>query len=108
MPNSLHAQMMRRAISPRLAIRIFWNMGARSYLAGPDGEQRLSVLDRASVFDQLGGHHARHFGLDLVHQFHGFDDAEDLAGLDGIAYVDESRGARGGSVVVRSDDGRFH
>jgi hypothetical protein len=26
MPNSLQAQMTRRAISPRLATRIFWNM----------------------------------------------------------------------------------
>ena len=37
----------------------------------------------------------RDLRLDLVHQFHGFDDAEHLAGLHGIAHFHERRGASG-------------
>src|SRR3989475_6105482 len=72
-PSCLQAQMTRRAISPRLATRIFLN--------GTDGKQRLPVLHRLPVHDQLAFHHAGHFGLDLVHELHGFDDAKYLAGL---------------------------
>src|SRR5579864_736687 len=76
MPSSLQAQMTRRAISPRLAIRIF--------LIGPDGKHGLPVLHRLSIHDQLAFDGAGYLGLDLVHQLHGFDDAQDLAGLHAL------------------------
>src|SRR3982751_453345 len=74
-PSSRQAQMMRRAISPRLAIRIFLNMVAcssrgRWRSGGPDREQPLSVLDRLAVLD-VGAHElAVVFRRDLVHQLH--------------------------------------
>src|SRR5579872_3844739 len=74
MPSSLQALIMRTAISPRLATRIFLN--------GPDGKQGLPVLDRLAIPDQLAFDDAGDFGFDLVHELHRFDDAEDVAGLD--------------------------
>src|ERR1700677_1908183 len=76
MPRSLHAQITRRAISPRLAMRIFSNIAsiadcgysiervrrgeasARTY-----GQQGFAVLHRPAVFDQLGRDHARYLRL---------------------------------------------
>ena len=44
---------MRRAISPRLAIRIFLNIGRRVLRrASFDDEQRLAELDRLAVLAQ--------------------------------------------------------
>src|SRR5882672_5984463 len=76
-PNSLQAQITRRAISPRLAIRTF--------LKGADSKQCLPVLDRLAVAHQLAGHHAGDFRLDLVHELHRFDDAEHRARLHCLA-----------------------
>src|SRR6185312_16549060 len=70
-PRSLQAQMMRSAISPRLAIRILSK--------GADAKELFSVLYRLSVRDESGLNHPRHIRLDLVHQLHRFDDAENLA-----------------------------
>src|SRR5438477_636039 len=75
MPSSRHARITRSAISPRLAIRIFLNTCSTLL----DLEQRLSVLDRRAVLDETLQHHAVDLRLDLVHQLHGFDDADDLA-----------------------------
>src|SRR5450432_5816 len=81
-PSSLQAQMTRRAISPRLATRIFWNMaveGARLLLpAGSDAEKRLPVLHRLPVFHVHANHFSAGVRLDFVHQLHGFHDAERL------------------------------
>src|SRR5580698_7866916 len=99
MPRSLQAQMMRRAISPRLAIRIFWNIR----LAGTDREQSLAVFYRASVFHQLGDDCATRLGFNFVHQLHRFDDAQNLAGLDGIADFDKRWSVGRGRIVIGSD-----
>src|SRR2546426_11154495 len=72
-PSSLQAQMTRRAISPRLAIRTF--------LKGADAKQSLPVLDRLPVAHQLAGHHAGDLSLDLIHELHRLDDAEHRARL---------------------------
>src|SRR6185437_4575685 len=69
MPISLQAQMIRRAISPRLAIRILRNTLAPR----PHQQQRLAELDRLAVGHQLAHHGAGRLGLDLVHQLHGLD-----------------------------------
>src|SRR4029077_10010560 len=73
MPSSLQAQMTRRAISPRLAMRILRNMiGGEPRLllltlGGTDGEQRLAILYRLAVFGQDPHDIAAHIRLDLVH-----------------------------------------
>src|SRR6187455_2666005 len=72
MPSSLQAQMTRRAISPRLAIRIFLNMDGATGLSrpsvGPDREQRVPVLDGLAALAVDLHHLARDLRLDLVHQ----------------------------------------
>src|SRR5579863_10520850 len=96
-PSSLQAQTMRRAISPRLAMRIF--------LIGADGKQRLPVLHGLSVHHQLAFDNPRDLGLDLVHELHRFDDAQDLAGLHAFAHADEGRRTGRGGFIERAHDG---
>src|SRR5260370_9436973 len=99
MPSSLAAQMTRRAISPRLAIRIFRNIRWVNYAsralrsARPNRKQRLAVFHRTAVLHELGRDDAGHLPLDFIHKLHRFDDAQDLAGLDAIATSAEGRGA---------------
>src|SRR5205823_1538385 len=92
--SSLQARMMRTAISPRFAIRIFSNMwpicfGRRGKGGGrwfpalrqrsswSNLEQGLTELNRLGVFDQDLSHYAFSFGLDFVHDLHRLDDAHD-------------------------------
>src|SRR5512145_446392 len=84
MPISRQARWMRSAISPRFAIRIFSN-NPRSL----DDEQRLAVFHRLPVLRQDRLDDAVLVGLDLVHELHRLDDADGLAGLDGVADLDE-------------------
>src|SRR5262245_45887835 len=51
MPSSLQAQMMRSAISPRFAMRIFLNMPLEGLADRTDPEEHLSVFDRLGVGD---------------------------------------------------------
>src|SRR5689334_20125592 len=103
MPISRAARSTRTAISPRFAISIFRNIagrrravrGKRRALGLFDAEKLLPELDRTAGFDQAFEHHAGELRFDLVHELHGFDDAERLARLDGAAHVDE-RGRVGG------------
>src|SRR5262245_48807671 len=85
MPSSRHAWMMRSAISPRLAIRIFLNIWlSRAPGAGlrrPDGEQPFAVVNGSTVLHVHLHDFTVAFGVDLVHQLHRFDDAEHLTGL---------------------------
>src|ERR1017187_10272945 len=83
--SSLQAAITRTAISPRLAMRTLLNL--------TDGKQSLPVLYRLPVHDQLAFDHAGGL-LNLVHQLHGLDDAEDLAGLNALADADERRRVR--------------
>src|SRR5262245_6949292 len=88
MPSSLQAQMTRSAISPRLAMRTFLNIDGGSGAAGgaspspapsalrPDGEQRVAELHGLAGLPVDAQDLSRHLGLDLVHQLHGFDDAQ--------------------------------
>src|SRR5436309_2257792 len=100
MPSSRQAQMMRRAISPRLAIRIFLNMeweGARSCRrALPDLEQRLPVLHRLAVRHERLEDLAVAIRLDLVHQL------LDLTVQESSTHT-RSPGARGRSRHPRPD-----
>src|SRR5580692_1368952 len=86
MPRSLQAQMMRRAISPRFAIRIFLNW--------PDAKEGFSVFHRLSVLHQLTLDNACHVGFDLVHQLHRFDDAQNFARRHMLPDTNERRCVR--------------
>src|SRR4051795_6379871 len=99
--------MMRSAISPRFAIRIFLNIAGALWLSRPDREQALAVLDRLAVLDVDVHHLAVVLGVDLVHQLHRFDDAEDLAFLDGGADLDKRRRARLRGPIEGADDWRL-
>src|SRR5436853_1754421 len=85
MPSSRQARWMRRAISPRFAIRILPNMDGPS----ADHEQRLAILDGLAVFDEDLLDLARDFGLDFVEQFHRLDNAQRVARLYGLTNFDE-------------------
>src|SRR5271165_1681385 len=138
MPSSLHAQITRNAISPRFATRIFLNMmwklsvvssqlsgktwrlhrsrsffdrsklGAESLFCWPDGEQFLAVLDGLAVGDELFDQLPGYVAFDFVHQFHGFNDAQYLADLQGIADLDERRRTRRRRLVKGPDNRRLH
>jgi hypothetical protein len=56
-----------------------------------DGEQRLVVLNRLTVFYQDRFDHTAGFSFDVVHHFHCFDDAQGIAFLHGLAHFDECR-----------------
>src|SRR5215210_1841950 len=75
MPISWQARCTRSAISPRLAISTFANMGG-GILARPglfDDQQRLAELDRHAALDQDARHGARARCLDLVEGLHRLD-----------------------------------
>src|SRR6266511_1473193 len=91
--SSLQARMMRTAISPRFAIKIFSNIWLW-YYQQPDQacpgcvppacgdlrsnlEQWLAEFDRLGVLDQDLRHHSFGLGLNFVHDFHLLDDAHD-------------------------------
>src|SRR3972149_3675956 len=107
MPISRQVRRMRSAISPRLAMRILWNMAFSALLAGLHEEERLAALDGLGVLDEDLQDAARHLGLDLVHELHRLDDAEGLPLLDRVALADEwcRLGARG--PVEGADHGRL-
>src|SRR3569623_15300 len=88
MPISLHARCTRRAISPRLAMRIFSN------IALADDRERLTELLGLAVLDQ---HLQDLAGLgrgDRVHGLHGLDDHQGLARRDRVAHLHEGLRAR--------------
>src|SRR5690606_16310361 len=75
MPSSLQARRMRRAISPRLAIRTFWSMGTPLL----DEDERLAVFGRLGIREENARHGARARRRDLVHRLHGCDAQQRLA-----------------------------
>src|SRR6202521_4671443 len=137
MPSSLHASMTRRAISPRLAMRIFRNISGRKWRSpaaaglrgfvlarpkphrlkpaplllfsrGPQRKQRFAVLHRLAVFDQNSRHFPADLRFNLVHQFHGFDYAYRLARLDKIPHANKRSRVGTRPCVECADDGRLN
>ena len=77
-------------------------------LVRTNGEECGAVFDRRAVFDKPGDDGARDFALDLVHQLHRFDDAENLTGFDDVAHTDERGGAGRSRGVEGADNRRLH
>src|SRR3954471_18980027 len=100
-PMSRQARTTRRAISPRLAMRTFLNTGS-GFL---DAEQRLTVPGVLTVAHHPLQHLAVDVGLDLVHQLHRLDDADDLPLVDGLAGLDEGARLRRGRTVEGPHEG---
>src|SRR3954451_23593099 len=73
MPISLHARWTRSAISPRLAIRIFSNMGLL------DHDERFAELHGLGILHQDLDDLAPLGRRDRVHRLHGLDDHQRLA-----------------------------
>src|ERR1700743_212211 len=73
-PISLHARLMRSAISPRVAMRIFSNISI-------DDAEGLPELDRGGVGDADLRHHAAPGRGDGIHRLHRFDDEQRVAFL---------------------------
>src|SRR5688500_5557222 len=88
MPISLQARWTRRAISPRLAMRIF------SHIVLLDDDERFAELDRLPILDEDLDDPAALGRGDRVHSLHGLDDHQGLAGRDCVADLDELRGVR--------------
>src|SRR5690606_11143089 len=87
MPSSLQARRTRSAISPRLAMRIFWNI-PRCAPNLFDHHQRFAILHRLGVLDQDGLDHAGARRGNLVHRLHGFDDEQRLPLFHRLADLD--------------------
>src|SRR6185312_4927901 len=88
MPSSRQARCTRSAISPRLAIRIFWNNGLFQ------NHQHLAVFHRPAGDDENLRHDAGFRRLDLVERLHRLDQQQGLPRLDGLADRDIGRRAR--------------
>src|ERR1700712_964343 len=87
MPSSLQARRTRRAISPRLAMRIFEIIG----MGLLDDDEGFAVFNWSAILDENFGDLARARGGNLVHRLHGFDDQQCLAFLDHLPDLDEGR-----------------
>src|SRR5512145_234408 len=106
MPSWRHAWMTRSAISPRLAIRILRNIPAAAVSVETEAEERLAVLHRLGVLRVDLGDHAVGVALDLVHELHRLDDAQDLPLPDPVPDAHVRRRIGGGRRVERADDRR--
>src|SRR5580693_8397297 len=87
MPSSRQARWMRSAISPRLAMRIFWNIASTCFRATPEphascpdlirssfqDQQNFAVFYRRAVGDQDAGDGAGLGRPDLVEGLHRLD-----------------------------------
>src|SRR5438477_7402205 len=116
MPRSRQARITRRAISPRFATRIFWNIfftrrraegGRRKRIGGPPSafplppcelgdfhpKQNRAEIDRLAVLGADLGDRPRALGGQVVEELHRFELADDrvrlhlAAGLDVIGFV---------------------
>src|SRR5579871_5481040 len=61
---------------------------------GSNGKQRLAVFDGLSIGYEASDDLAPGIGLDLVHQFHRFDNADHLALFHMISGANKRRGTR--------------
>src|SRR5580704_383500 len=74
---------------------------------GAQREQRLPVFHRLAILNEYANHLAADVRFDLVHQFHGLDDANHLPDGDIVTDLDERIGVRTGRSVIGADDWRL-
>src|SRR5919206_1678752 len=107
-----------RIISCRIALKLkgAWASGAYCWpgaravvglAIGVDPEEDLAVLDGLRVLHQDLSNHARVLGLDLVHDLHRLDDAQDLPLIDARAGRNVRPGPRLGGRVEGADHRRL-
>ena len=65
----------------------FCDIGRRRSMLRLEFEEWLAVLDGLAIFDKDAGDGAAHLGLDLVHDLHGFDDADGGVFIHGVTDV---------------------
>src|SRR5210317_716945 len=107
MPSSLQARIMRRAISPRLAIRILRNMVSPFYLAAFYLEERLTEFNRSSIILEDLNDLALKFRFDLVKKLHGFHKTDSLAGLYDRTHISKSISLRAWFTIEAANDRRI-
>ncbi len=73
-----------------------------------DDEQRLVKFDGLTIFNQDRFDHAGLVRLDLVHHFHGFDDAQGIADIDVLTDFRERLGFRAGGAIEGANHGGAH
>ena len=107
MPSSLQARNTLRAISPRLAMRIFWNMrpAFRRYSMTTSG---MPYSTGCGILDEDRRHRARARRRYLVHRLHRLDDQQGLTFLDRLADLDERLGVGRRRQIGRADHRRRH
>src|SRR5262249_2244912 len=76
--------------------------------ARPDAKQWLAVFDGLAVLHEDANDFAASVGFNLVHQLHGFDDAESLAGIHDLAELYKGLGAGAWRLIVSAHDRGFH
>src|SRR5690349_13603519 len=103
-PRSRQARITRKAISPRLATRMRWNMRRRS-ACRVHLEEHLPVFDRLLVLHQDLGDDAAAIGGDLVEDFHRLDDTDDGVVGHARADTDERLGVGTGCAVKSAGSG---
>src|SRR5665647_1270321 len=103
-PISRQARWIRKAISPRLAIRTFSNIATP--LA--DDEKGFAVFYRLAAFHQDGLDYASLIRFDFIQQLHGFDDAESVACGNSGTHFNERIGVWRRGAVEGTNHGRFH
>src|SRR5215471_6106215 len=137
MPSSRQAHIMRVAISPRLATRIFLNISsyrsatgcfqARSELptvrshvtpakverrgpgaSGSNPEQGLIVFDGHAIFSIDLLYRASYLSLDFIHELHRLDNAYHRVGSDGGAHLHIRIGIRRRRTVESADNRRLY
>src|SRR5262245_33627162 len=98
----------RRAAARRQRASEGYGRAARPCSAGGiDEEQGLAELDGVRVLDEDLDDPTGHFGFDLVHELHRFDDAEDLAFLHHIAFAHVRISRRRGRPIEGPDHRRL-
>src|ERR1051325_4020181 len=94
------------SVMAALKLKVGWPLWGASGM-GVDSEKGLSELDGLGVLHQHLPDHARHLGLDLVHDLHRLDDAHHLPRRHATARLDIGLGARLRSGVKRPHHGRL-
>src|ERR1700739_235145 len=115
-PSSRHAFRTRSAISPRLATSTLRNIHIplaaglvtpHKRITLPDGKEWLPKLDGLPIGYEALDELARNVSFDLVHQFHGLDNADDLPFLNVVTGRNEGCRAGGRRTVKCTDNRRL-